>query len=450
MLRSLASCVGVLGLLLVPRASLAQHAPAAPHVLLASGEVELTQPSAHLPGVDEEMPPGSRLRVTGSGRATVTLHGAQVHSSGDAELATPAATAVPPPLPPPPLLLNRGAVVIEVNQAAGGHPLTLGTTGCLVTVERGRVRVEVDASRSTRVSAVEGRAHVVIPGRTLVVPAGQGLRVDSAHRAMPVRALPAAPTFARPFPAAMLSSGAPVEVSAELGVAPTVVAPWHLHVRVARDEHFENLVDDRRHEVGLQQTLRGLAPGVYFAHFSVVDSEGFESAPLAARLAIVTPRMVPSTEGRHGGVEVPPGHFCSLDNGRFEAAGTVLTMAPARPHAMRCATRADGQNAVAVPIAASATGRLNVQFRVSGGDWEPEGGMRAITLTVRDAADLPLSLATIRVEANAGVSIGAPREGDRRGTYTGSFSWPRGQRAVDLVFVINESERIPFHFGPAQ
>jgi hypothetical protein len=268
-----------------------------------------------------------------------------------------------------------------------------------------------------------------------------GLRVDARRPPGAARALPASPVWVARPAAAILSRGEPVNVSGAFGPATRggAIARWH--VQIARDEGFTDRVMDQMAAGNAPHfEARQLAPGRYFVRVAAQDADRFESPyGEVAAVTVGAPHVVPGGNGRRARVEIPEGFFCGLDGGPLVASTGALWLLAARPHTVRCATAADGHDAIEIPIRTAETGPILHDVRIQPDDFDALGGVRTVVVRLTDAAGLPLAYADVRATVNEGASIDAFREADERGVYTATLRWRRGLAGLRMHFSVNDA-----------
>ncbi len=452
----LALLAAPLALFFAPSTTLAQTAgdlgPEQARVAWVRGAVEVVGADAHAARAGEVLSRGERIRTGAGASAAVALpNGSLVELDPGSLLVMFASPSPAGAAPSSVTTLARGAVRIHAAPSgARATPVPVATQAVTVWAGRADAMVAADlGGHITRMAVWRGRMRVRMGSREYLLTQGYGVQEEVGHRPGVLQQLPRAPVWRATPPTRVLSFGEPIDVSGAWGPNPhaRAAAPaneWK--VEVARDESFRDLVE--RVSVPLNTprwTGRALAPGTYHVRVVAVDVNRFEStASPVARVQIAAPTVLPATEGpdeRRAMVRIPQGFYCGLDGAPLASWEAPLPLAPGRPHTLRCATDPAGRNARERLIPAGLSGplRREVQIAPPASDTAEGPAVGSLSLRLRDAEDVPVSLARIEATASDGVTVDAVRETDQRGVYTATLHWPRGVRACRVRFTINEA-----------
>ncbi len=414
------------------------------------GSVEVSQATAtytwgeaHALRVGETLGRGARVRVGDGGAAELTLpNGTTLRLAERTHLVLFASPSAPPPGQPPSntTTLQRGTLQFTA-QGANAALIPVATTATTVFLGRGDGVMHANlGGHITRISAHRGRLRIRAVSREYILRAGNGILEEFGRPRPPFRQLPAQPLWTAAPPERVVSSGEPVDVTSAFAVrGPSVAAHWA--VQLARDAAFHDLVSEELLDgARAQWTARSLAPGVYFARVTAVDTDRFEGPPSATpRVVVAAPRVVDgrlpqgADAGRLARVEVPDGFYCGLDGGRLAATNSAIRLVPGRTHHLRCATAPDGADVREITVDASRAGPLVHDVRMRGVSWGE--GVLAVRLTDAEGNEVPY--AEVSVAADRGVTIEALREARERGAYTAAVHWPRGVTRARFRFLIN-------------
>lgn len=448
------------GITIVPLAAFAQNATPPSRDARVRGtqsDVEITTGTErHNASANETLHAGQRVTTRANGSADLTLGPAVARLSENSALVVFAPMAAPAAgqQATDDTSLVRGQVAVSVG-AQTEHPnasFTLATRAATMTFDAGdEAVVYADASGATRLAVQHGSVRVRASGREISVRQGSGVRVDLRRPPSAPRALPTPPAWDGRPPAAVLSHGEAVNVSATLSPIgrPADAARARYHVQVARDEGFGDRVFDQTMPATSNRVeARQLPPGRYFARVSRIDADRFESAfgPVVT-INVGAPRLVPGGNGRRARVEVPTGFYCGLDGGPLTSNQTALWLLAARPHTVRCATTQDGRDATEMPIRTEDTGPLLHSVRIQPDDFDSLGGTRTIVVRLTDAGGLPLAYAEVRATVNEGAQIEPFREAEERGVYTATLRWRRGLAGLRMHFTVNGGLDFEEHRG---
>jgi len=281
---------------------------------------------------------------------------------------------------------------------------------------------------------------VRMPDREYVLRAGNASVEEPGRPRQPYRQLPPQPAWVTAPPERVLSSGEPVDVSATFGLrGSTVAAGWR--VELARDEDFHDLVaSERLAGEATSWRARDLAPGRYLMRVTALDNDRFEGLPsTVAPVLVAAPHVVPAVLA--GGpqpprvtlLEVPDGFFCGIDGARPVATNTPIPLSPGRRHAVRCASRPDGDDVREITLTAQQSGPLVHEVRMR--NISLDQGVLAVRLF--DAEGRAVPYAEVAVTNDRGVVVDVLREARERGVYNAPARWPRGVRRAHFRFTVN-------------
>ena len=364
------------------------------------------------------------------------------------------APAVPGMPPSTTTTLHRGT--LHLSAAPNGprsEPMPLATTA--LTMFPGRADATLAAELGghiTRVAVTRGRVRVRFGTTEYIVPTQNAVREEMGRPPALMRLLPRPPEWRRAPSSHAVSFGEPVDVEGTFAPnhrPPTLfpITGWRLEV--ARDEGFHERASETRLDVRETRVrLRSLAPGTWFARLFAVDAEHFESSPSApVRIEIAAPRVDPGAlptatqPGHRATLVIPPRFFCSLDGSPWMNEGRPMPLDPGRRYALRCGVSSDGHDARETSLDADRVGPLVHTVRLGAPVASRTGDLAAgtISLSLHDAEGRPVSLASIDVAAEDGVSADAMRETETRGTYSAGIRLPRGLRTARLRFTVNHA-----------
>jgi hypothetical protein len=401
------------------------------------GTVDVVSPRQHVATADEVLVEGQRARVRESSTATLSMRGGAVLTASElTELhlyrRSPVLLRLGRPAPRE-TAIRRG--VVTVSLAANARALPLVTPSCAITALAGSEALVRVGANGTRLTVTRGAVRVRADGQMLTVRANQAARIDPQHaprRRLLVQAdAPRAPR-ARIF-----------SLSAETDVAFTwservqsSATTWR--VQVSRSATFAAVDTDATGVTARTFTARGLHAGTYFVRVRGTDADGFEGPwSNAGRVTVTVPRVHPARDERLARLELPPGSRCGLDTSPIALVIGSLELSPDRDHVLRC-VHSEGGEPSTLTIPASECGPLRHAVYST---LDAASGTQAITLRLTDNRGTGVPYANVRVEAPAGVTAGAFREGAERGMYEGSVQWPSSVPRAPLQFIVNGSVR---------
>ena len=215
-----------------------------------------------------ELADGSRLRLPPSSLAEVVAsrhYGAQDGSDPARSATTGWFSGV--------LRLVRGSVEVFATKVLRARPLEVTTPTAVVGVRGTQYRVNFDkaANGSTRSEVLEGlvrfdaaRATAASSGTN--VAAGFGAAIDTTAAPPNVVKLPVAPDL----------SAVPERFERPLIRFQLPTEPAAVHVQVAADEAFDQIVSDQRVAVGTDIRIGGLADARWYLRARRLDAQGIE------------------------------------------------------------------------------------------------------------------------------------------------------------------------------
>lgn len=449
--------------LLIPATTSAQPAPSPTtgealspteaRVVFVQGLVEVLTPTARPLQPGEILHRGMRVRTSARARVTLALpNGSTLDLEDNALLTlfTAPAARLDDPLADT-TTLTRGTV--RVHPSPSGlrtAPVPIRTEALTVWAGRADAMIAADlGGHVTRLAVWHGRMRVRVGSREYLLTQGYGVQEEVGRGPGVLRLLPRAPVWRSAPPPRVLTFGEPIDVQAMWSPNPRAAqanpaTEWK--VQVARDDTFRDLVVNERVPVSTTTyTGRRLAPGTYHMRVFAVDINRFESASSpVARIEVAAPVVIPASdtpEARHAALRIPAGFYCGLDGAALAAHSAPLRLHPGRPHRLRCALDARGRDAREHIIPAGLSGPLHREVEVTppAADSEDGPATGVLSLRLRDATGEPVSLAHIEASASNGVTVGPVRETEARGVYTATVHWPRGVRATQLRFTVNEA-----------